>query len=124
MSTISDACGIAIKALGSAAGQTLLYRTTPAGSWTSLSNAFLEQGPPAVIGYDEQRTAILAPMTALLKVAAGGVHLTPGVGGAQIKDQTSTVWQVVGTAHTVGQSVYELQRAIVQSQGPARGTAS
>lgn len=122
MTLIPAACASALSALATASGQTVQYRTTHAGVFAALSGAFLQQGAPVIVGYDDKRQAILAPQAARLKVPVGGVHLTPGAGNAEVKDQTGTVWAVVGVDHAVGQSIYELQRAIVQSEGPARGS--
>lgn len=122
MATIPTACATALAALARSSGQTVQYRTTHAGSFATLTGAFLQQGPPVIVGYDDKRNAILAPQSARLKVPFGGVHLTPGAGNAEVKDQTGTVWSVVGVDHAIGQSIYELQRAIVQSEGPARGS--
>lgn len=122
LSLVARAMSSALGVLASAVGQALRYRATTAGTFATLPGALLQQGAPVLIGYDERRNAIMAPMTARLKVPVGGVHLTPGAANAQVKDQNGTVWQVVGVSHANGQSIYELQRAIVSSQGDARGT--
>ena len=122
MAIIPNAMALALRMLANASGQSLQYRTTPAGGWVALSDSFLQQGQPVPIGYDESRNVIMAAQTARLKVTTAGVHLVPGVGGAQVKDQVGTIWNVVGIDHAMGQSIYLLQRAIVQSQGQARGT--
>jgi hypothetical protein len=113
---------LALRTLGNLSGQTLQYRTTPTGGWLALADSLLQQDQPVPIGYDEARNVIMAAQTARLKITTAGVHLTPGVGGAQVKDQIGTVWSVVGIDHAVGQSIYLLQRTVIQSQGAARGT--
>lgn len=122
-SVMGSAIANALSALGSAVGQTLQWRATPAGTFASLSGAFLLPGPPQVVSYDDRRNAVFGPQTARLKVPTGLTHFVPGANGAQIMDQTGTVWQVTGVSHSVGQSIYELVRAIQQSQGSPRGIA-
>lgn len=123
MSLVSDAMGSALSALSDAVGQTLQYSLlSKPPTWVALTGGLMQQGAPVVTSYDERHQATLAPQTARLKVAVGGVHLLPGAGNALIKDQNAVVWAVVGVAHANGQSIYELQRAPNQSQGDPRGS--
>lgn len=125
MSQVSNAIKLALTALNSVNGQTLQYRVDSVGPWTALPNSFLLPGPIVQIGWDENHNAIMAPASARLKVPTDGVHLVPGIGGvrgAEVKDQTGVIWAVVGTDHSVGQSIYLLARAPVVSQGAPRGS--
>lgn len=123
MSLVSGAMASALSALSSAVGQSLSYTLlAKPQTWVALTGGLLQQSAPVVTSYDEKHMATLAPQTARLKVPVGGVHLTPGAGNAMIKDQAGTVWAVVGVSHANGQSIYELQRAPVQSQGDPRGS--
>lgn len=123
MAILGQNCAFALATLSAAAGQTLQYRLTSAGAWTAFAGAaFLQQLAPIIIGYDEKRQVILAPQAARLKVAVGSVHLLQGATGSQVRDQNSTTWQVVSVDHAIGQSIYDLQRAIVSAEGDARGS--
>jgi hypothetical protein len=127
MSLVSDAISTAIGTLNGALGQTIEYRAGISGSWTTLTTAVLIQGAPVLIGYDDQRRAIIAPSTARLKVATGATRLvsgTPTKPGYQVRHTLGanvTEWAVIAAAHSDAQSVYELARAVPQQAGDARG---
>ncbi len=127
MSLVSDAMANALGVLATGTAQALEYRVGISGSWTALSGAFLQPGPPEAMAFDDGRGLVMAPARARLEVPRTGPRLVAGTiakPGAQVRHTVGasvTEWAIVGAAHTDGQSIYELARALPSVAGDVRG---
>ncbi len=102
----------------------LSYRDGVQGAWVALSGSKFQAGQPQIIGFDEAHNAIVAPMTASLRVPDTGQALKVLAGECvwQIQEADGTVWSIVGgpSRHN-GQTLYSLTRASALTWGKPRG---
>ena len=118
MSDLSDALASALGAVSSFKGDTIGYRTSNSGSFTTLTGFVFHKDRVPVANFDDQGRAEVVAMTAYLKGP-----LTPAmVKGYQIQigGSSSDIWSV-DSVMVDGQQICLCRRQQVQSLGPNRG---
>lgn len=120
MSSISGAMAQALRAVSSALGETLQYRTVHGGSWTALSGFVLDRDDPAPPQFDELQGAEESPQTGRLSGP-----LTPAFAvGYEVQDGTGLVWAVNAPPDFDQQQIVHLKRVTLDNAGPNRGGAA
>ena len=118
MSDISDAMEDALSALASAKGETLGYRTSTSGGFTTLTGWALHRNDFAQAAYDEKQGGERYEQTATLS----GPTTTAMAVGYQIQDGNSAVW-VIESVMSDRHQVCLCRRIVTRQLGPDRGSA-
>jgi hypothetical protein len=104
------------------------YRTTPAGAWINFSavGCVFHADATQTVQSDQDHAQTMMPQTAHLKVPYDGTDLQVLPVGKewQVKDSSLNVWAVVGKSRHLGQTFYNLVRAVAVNRGHPNGTVS
>lgn len=120
MSSISGALAQALRAVSTAIGETLQYRTVHGGTWAPLTGFVLDRDDPAPPQFVEFGQAEDSVHTARLSGP-----LSPAFGiGYEVQDGSGDVWAVDAPPDFDQQQLVALRRTTVDNAGPNRGGAS
>lgn len=116
MSDLSDALTTALAAVSSLKGETLQYRTTHAGSLTSLTGFVLHRDRTPQPIYATDRQATVSVETGWLKGP-----LTPAMAiGYEVVDGNGLAWAIESVVKNQ-QQICAVKASTTQSLGPDRG---